>query len=92
MHSASRAAGTGSVSAPALAPNPDVICSHDRAPLQNSVLEDSQTQELTEPMDWTQSGLGKRKRKHLDDPVNEDPRPFKKLKYSVAREPVELEG
>ena len=92
MHSASQAAVTSTVSSPALAPNPDVVRSHDRASLQNSVLEDSQTQELTVPTDRIQPGLGKGKRKHLDDSVNEDPRPFKKLKYSVAREPVELEG
>lgn len=83
---------TSTVPSPALAPNPNVIRPHDRDSLQNPALEDSQTQELTIPMDWIQPGLGKGKRKHLNDSVNEDPRPLKKLKYSVAREPVELEG
>ena len=92
MHSASLAAVTSSASSPALEPNPDVIRSHDRDSLQNPALEDSQTQELTMPTDWIQPALGKGKRKHSNDTVNEDPRPLKKLKYSVAREPVELEG
>jgi len=90
MHSASLAAVTSIASSPALTPNPDVTRSHDRTSLQNT--EDSQTQEQTMPADWIQPGLGKRKRKHLNDTVNEEPRPLKKLKYSVAREPVELEG
>jgi hypothetical protein len=79
-------------SSPVLAQNPGVIRPHDGASLQNTAPEDSQTQEQTLPADWIQPGLGKGKRKHLCDPVNEDPRPLKKLKYSVAREPVELEG
>jgi hypothetical protein len=43
------------------------------------------------PPDWINL-FGKRKGQHFNDAENEDPRPLKKLKYSVAREPVELEG
>jgi len=92
MHSSSLPAVTSTVSSPALVHNPGVTHSHKRPSLQNTALEDSQTQEQTMPADWVQPGLGKGKRKHLDGLVNEDPRPLKKLKYSVAREPVELEG
>jgi len=92
MQSPNPPAVTSTVSSPALTHNPGVTHSHERASLQNTALEDSQTQEQVMPIDWVQPGLGEGKRKHLDGPINEDPRPLKKLKYSVAREPVELEG
>jgi hypothetical protein len=82
------AAVTSTASSPTLTPNPGVT----RSVMQDTEPQDSQTQEQTMPADWIQPGLGKQKRKHLNDAVNEDPRPLKKLKYSVAREPVELEG
>lgn len=92
MHSTSPLAVTIVASSPALAPKAGVMPSCDRASLQNTALEEFQTQEQTMPADWIQPGLGNGKRKHPDDPIDGDSRPLKKLKYSVAREPVELEG
>ena len=96
MHPANPSAVTSTApSFPALAPNPSVIPSADLASLHNTALEDSQTQEQTiqtMPPDWIQPDLGKRKRRRSGDLVHKDPRPLKKLKYSIAREPVDLEG
>jgi len=92
MHSSSPPDLTITAPPAALEPNPGVISSYDEASLQNTALEESQTQEETMPADWNQPGLEKGKRRRSGRFVNEDPRPLKKLKYSVAREPVELEG
>lgn len=96
MHPANLSAvASTAISFPALASNPGVIPSYDLASLHNTALQDSQTQEQTmetTPSDWIQPGLGKGKRRRSGDLVNEDSRPPKKLKYSIAREPVELEG
>lgn len=79
-------------SSPTLASKAGVMPICNRASPPNTALEDFQTQEQTMPADWTQPGLGNGKRKHPDDLIHGDARPLKKLKYSVAREPVELEG
>jgi hypothetical protein len=92
MDSMSPAAMTGTTPSPSIAPNPGVIPPYSQVSLQTNSLEDSQTQEQTMPSDLTQPDLGKGKRKHSGGHVHEDPRPLKKLKYSVARDPVELEG
>lgn len=96
MHPANPSAVTSTApSFPALVPNPGVIPSYGLASLHATALQDSQTQEQTvqaTPSDWIRPGLGKGKRRRSGDLVDEDPPRPKKVKFSIAREPVELEG